>query len=163
MGPTTAAAPDALRGLLAAPSKLRGAITPPPRQQGIEAEARPVSSRFDWERLLKRVFAIDMERCPRCQQGTLRIISALTYQPIIPRLLKGCRARRRAEVRPGRPTAAFPGHPSTSTELTRGKSGHEPARSLHDDTWEDSQEWALTYLSVRLRELNHPLVHRLQF
>jgi hypothetical protein len=72
---------------LAAHSKLRGAITPTPRQQGIEAEARPVSSRFDWARLLKRVFAIDMERCPQCQQGTLRIISAITYQPILRRIL----------------------------------------------------------------------------
>jgi hypothetical protein len=26
----------------------------------------------------KRVFAIDMERCPVCQQGRLRIIAAIT-------------------------------------------------------------------------------------
>ncbi|MDH3600898.1 MAG: transposase, partial [Candidatus Tectomicrobia bacterium] len=65
-------------GCLAAPRKLRGAITPTPRQQGIETPASPVSSRFGWARLLKRVFSIDMERCPRCQSGALRLISAIT-------------------------------------------------------------------------------------
>jgi len=48
----------------------------------------PVSSRWGWARLLKRVFAIDMARCPRCHQGTLRLIAALTYRPIIGRILR---------------------------------------------------------------------------
>jgi hypothetical protein len=74
-------------GCLAAPSKLRGAITPTPRQQGIEAAASPASSRFGWARLLKRVFDIDMERCPRCHQGALRLIAAITEPSVIRRLL----------------------------------------------------------------------------
>ena len=39
-----------------------------------------------WARLLKRVFAIDMERCPVCQQGTLRIIAAITERDVYPLL-----------------------------------------------------------------------------
>ena len=74
-------------GCLAAHSKLRGAITPTPRQQGIEVQASPASSRFGWARLLKRVFTIDMEQCPRCHQGALRIIAVITYRPIIHRIL----------------------------------------------------------------------------
>lgn len=75
-------------GCLAAHSKLRRAITPTPRQQGVEPPASPVSSRWGWARLLKRVFAIDLERCPRCQSGTLRIIPAITSGPVIRRLLR---------------------------------------------------------------------------
>ncbi|HEY7708651.1 MAG TPA: transposase, partial [Candidatus Entotheonella sp.] len=74
-------------GCLAAHRNLRRSITPTPRQQGIEASARPVSSRWGWARLLKRVLAIDLERCPRGQLGSLRIISALTYRPVLFHLL----------------------------------------------------------------------------
>jgi hypothetical protein len=54
-------------GCLAPHRKLRAAITPTPRQQGVPEAASPVSSRWGWARLLKRVFSIDMEHCPRCQ------------------------------------------------------------------------------------------------
>jgi hypothetical protein len=74
-------------GCLAAHSKLRGAITPTPRQQGIETEASPVASRWAWARLLKRVFSLDLERCPRCPSGRLRIIAAITCRPVIRRIL----------------------------------------------------------------------------
>jgi hypothetical protein len=74
-------------GCLAAHSKRRDAITPTPRQQGIESVASPASSRCGWARLLKRVFNIDMERCPRCQSGVLRLIAAITEPPVIRRLL----------------------------------------------------------------------------
>jgi hypothetical protein len=40
-----------------------------------------------WTRLLKRVLALDLERCPRCHSGTLRIIAAITYRPVIRRIL----------------------------------------------------------------------------
>ena len=75
-------------GCLAAHSKLRRAITPTPRQQGIEAPVGPVSSRWAWARLLKRVFTLDMERCPRCQAGILRLIAAITERSIISRILR---------------------------------------------------------------------------
>jgi Putative transposase len=56
-------------GCLAPHSKLRAAIIPTPRQQGVEAPAgataSPHWSRAPW---LQRVFAIDMARCPVCQQ-----------------------------------------------------------------------------------------------
>ena len=75
-------------GCLAAHSNLRRSITPTPRQRGIEPSASPVSSRWGWARLLKRVFALDMEGCPRCHQGALRIIAAILYQPVIRRILR---------------------------------------------------------------------------
>ena len=86
LGPPPRMHPVRYGGGLAAPSKLRGAITPTPRQPGIEKEARPISSRFSWARLLKRVFSIDMERSPRCQSGALRIIAAITSHPVIRRI-----------------------------------------------------------------------------
>jgi hypothetical protein len=43
----------------------------------------PVSSLWEWARLLKRVLAINMERRPRCQQSILRLIAAIAYRPII--------------------------------------------------------------------------------
>jgi hypothetical protein len=74
-------------GGLAAHSNLRGAITPTLRQQGIEVQTSPASSRWGWAGLLKRVFSIDLERCPRCHQGALRIIAAITSGPVIRRIL----------------------------------------------------------------------------
>ena len=51
-------------------SSLRGAIIPTPRQQGMEDEETDTASpRWSWARLLKRVFALDMARCPCCQRG----------------------------------------------------------------------------------------------
>ena len=73
-------------GCLAAHSQLRGVIPPTTRQPGIEAAARPASSRWGWAGLLKRVFAIDMERCPRCPQGASRIIAAITWRRILSHL-----------------------------------------------------------------------------
>ena len=57
--------------------RLRAAIyIPTPRQQGLEAPAdRNPSPNWTWARLLKRVFAIDMARCPgvsRAGCGSLR-------------------------------------------------------------------------------------------
>jgi Putative transposase len=95
-------------GCLAAHSTLRGAITPTPRQQGIETVARPVSSRWGWARLLKRVVAIDLERCPRCQSGALRMIAAITSRPVIRRILRPLKLaadpppRAPARLEPGR-------------------------------------------------------------
>ena len=38
--------------------------------------------------MLKRIFAIEMERCPACQQGTLRIIAVITQGSIIRKILR---------------------------------------------------------------------------
>jgi hypothetical protein len=76
-------------GCLAPHSKRRGAVIPTPRQQGVEEpDARLPSPHWSWARLLKRVFAIDMARCPRCQQGTLRIIAAITEGSVITKILR---------------------------------------------------------------------------
>ena len=74
---------------LAPHSKLRSALTPTPRQQGAEeSQGRRTSSNWSWAQLLKRVFSIDMERCPVCQQGRLRIITAIMEARVIQKILR---------------------------------------------------------------------------
>src|SRR5262245_59935496 len=76
-------------GCLAPHSHLREAIIPTPRQQGMTDEAPDVGSpRWSWARLLKRVFALDMARCPFCQQGTLQIIAVITHGQVIHTILQ---------------------------------------------------------------------------
>ena len=56
------------------------------------AHQRPV--RLSWAKLLKRVFTIDMERCPNCG-GELKIIAAILEQPVFEKILNylGLQAR----------------------------------------------------------------------
>jgi hypothetical protein len=61
--------------------------SPPPRQQGSDPAARPVSSRWGGARLLKRVLAIDLERCPWCPPGAWRSIVAFTWRPVLCHIL----------------------------------------------------------------------------
>ena len=76
-------------GCLAPHSHLRGAIIPTPRQQGVDEEQTETASpRWSWARLLQRVFALDMARCPWCQQGALRIIAAITQGEVIRTILR---------------------------------------------------------------------------
>jgi len=76
-------------GCLAPHSHLRGAIIPTPRQQGVDKEATDTGSLcWRWARLLKRVFALDLARCPWCQEGTLRIIAAITQGEVIRTILR---------------------------------------------------------------------------
>jgi hypothetical protein len=76
-------------GCLAPHSHLRGAILPTPRQQGLDApEAGPPSPRWNWARLLQRVFALDMARCPWCQCGVLRLIAVITQGEVIHKILR---------------------------------------------------------------------------
>ena len=77
-------------GCLAPHRHLRGAIIPTPRQQGIEDEAATDTGAPRWRRarLLKRVFALAMARCPFCQQGSLRIIAAITHGEVIRKVLR---------------------------------------------------------------------------
>ena len=66
-----------------------GPIIPTPRQQGVEEqEDSTTSPRWSWARLLKRVFAVDMARCPWCQRGVLRIIAAITQGEVIRQILR---------------------------------------------------------------------------
>jgi hypothetical protein len=76
-------------GCLAPHSHLRGAIIPTPHQQGLDEEATDTGSpRWSWAQLLKRVFALDMARCPWCQRGRLRIIAAITQGEVIRKILR---------------------------------------------------------------------------
>jgi hypothetical protein len=49
------------------------------------AQARP--HRIGWARLLKRVFDIDMQHCPNCGGGELKIIAAILERPVIEKIL----------------------------------------------------------------------------
>ena len=70
-------------------SKLREATRPTPRQQGKEAdEATPDTPYWHWARLLKRVFNLEMTTCPVCRQGTLRLISVITQESVMTRILR---------------------------------------------------------------------------
>ena len=48
-------------------------------------QARP--HRISWARLLKRVFDIDMQHCPNCGAGELKIIAAILERPVIEKIL----------------------------------------------------------------------------
>jgi hypothetical protein len=49
------------------------------------AQARP--ARISWARLLKRVFDIDMQHCPNCGAGELKIIAAILERQVIEKIL----------------------------------------------------------------------------
>ena len=86
-------------GVLAPNAKLRSLVMP----QGPPAHAEPASEaaaaakceveaveapvpRISWARLLKRVFAIDIQHCPNCG-GELKIIAAILERPAIEKVL----------------------------------------------------------------------------
>ena len=76
-------------GCLAPHSHLRGAIILTPRQQGVDEEKTDTwSSHWSRARLLKRVFALDMARCPWCQRRVLRLIAAITHGEVIQKILQ---------------------------------------------------------------------------
>jgi hypothetical protein len=76
-------------GCLAPHSHLRGVILPTLRQQGLdEPEVGPPSLRWSWVRLLQRVFALDLTRCPFCPRGTLRLIAVMTQAEVIREILR---------------------------------------------------------------------------
>jgi hypothetical protein len=92
-------------GCLAPHSALREAIIPTPRQQGVEEqEASTASPHWSWARLLKRVFALELARCPFCQRGALRIIATITQGEVIRKIL--CHLKRAADPPPIAPPRA---------------------------------------------------------
>ena len=70
--------------------------TAPVECEAICAHHRPV--RLSWAKLLKRVFEIDMERCPNCG-GELKIIAAILEAPVIERILMHLGLQARAPPR----------------------------------------------------------------
>ncbi len=86
-------------GVLAPNAKLRPLVVPqgPEVQEQTtevavadECETETVHSRphrISWARLLKRVFDIDMQHCPNCGAGELKIIAAILERPVIEKIL----------------------------------------------------------------------------
>jgi hypothetical protein len=76
-------------GCLAPHSHLRGSVIPTPRQQGMDGEETPRGTPYwTWARLLKRVFALEMDTCPWCQRGVLRLIAVITQGEVIRKILR---------------------------------------------------------------------------
>jgi len=70
---------------------LRSKIVPAPAERATEtssedANAQGAPARMSWARLLKRVFDIDIKRCPNCG-GALKIIAAIEDPPVIVKIL----------------------------------------------------------------------------
>ena len=87
------------QGVLAPNAKLRPLVVPqgpPARAQAatdaaVEAECevetvQALPHRISWARLLTRVFDIDMQRCPNCGAGELRIIVANLERPVVEKI-----------------------------------------------------------------------------
>ena len=87
-------------GVLAPNAKLRPLVVPqgPPAQAlaatqaaaAAECEVETVPARphrIGWARLLKRVSDIDMQHCPNCGVGELKIIAAILEWPVIEKIL----------------------------------------------------------------------------
>jgi hypothetical protein len=63
----------------AAASRMRGPV------ETVQDRADTASN--CWARLLKRVFDIDMQHCPNCRAGELKIIAAILERPVIEKIL----------------------------------------------------------------------------
>ena len=71
------------------------------------ASAHGAPTRIGWARLLKRVFDIDLEHCPRCG-GEFKVIAAIEEPAVIVRILTHLGLPARAPPRsPARPLALF--------------------------------------------------------
>lgn len=85
--------------MLAPNAKLRALVVPQgpmQKENAIEAAAAGECEaeafqghplRISWARLLKRVFDIDMQHCPSCGGGELKIIAAILERPAIEKIL----------------------------------------------------------------------------
>ncbi len=86
-------------GVLAPNAKLRPMVVPKAPEVALQAteaaatagcEAETVQARphrISWARLLKRVFDIDMQHCPNCGGGELKIIAAILERPVVEKIL----------------------------------------------------------------------------
>ena len=96
--------------MLAPNAGLRAAMVPGPAQNTKEPAdelAHGAPARMGWARLLKRVFDIDLEHCPRCG-GDLKIIAAIEEPAVIVRILTHLGLPARAPPRsPARPLSLF--------------------------------------------------------
>ena len=89
--PTNSTRRERAHVVLAPNAKLRSKIVPAPAEPSsepptAEVPAQKATPRMSWARLLKRVFDIDVERCPNCG-GALKIIAAIEDPPVIVKIL----------------------------------------------------------------------------
>jgi hypothetical protein len=89
-------------GVFAPHAGLRAAITPAGRgarrRDGAE-EAPPAHAPMSWTQRLKRVFAIEIERCVSCG-GRLEVIASIEEPALIERILEHLRQRAQADQAP---------------------------------------------------------------
>ena len=76
---TTSCWPSVASAAGSAPHAVLGACRRPPPTWWITSSRR-------WARLLKRVFDIDMQHCPNCGAGELKIIAAILERPVIEKI-----------------------------------------------------------------------------
>ena len=120
-------------GCLAAHSQLRGALIPTPHQRGVDGnDASTGTPLWNWPRLLKRVFAVDMAMCLWCRGGALSIMATVTHEAVSPRLRRACGGgvlRGRAPRACAIPFASVPPQRSPSTPSRVASSGSYPTPS----------------------------------
>ena len=117
--PHTSLRAGRFHGVLAPNAKLRSKIAPAPAERATapaadHAQGQGETPRMSWARLLKRVFDIDIERCPNCG-GALKIIAcpeprrraAIEDPPVIIKILSHL----------GLPTRAPPRAPARRVDL----------------------------------------------
>ncbi len=81
-----------------------------PRREPEQAKPDPSPAPMTWMQRLKRVFAIDIETCPKCG-GTLRVIACIEDPDVIATILGHIRARDEAEPSQPRAPPLRAGHP----------------------------------------------------
>jgi hypothetical protein len=91
-------------GVFAPQAALRAAITPAGRERGARcpggnAEAPPAHAAMRWAQRLKRVFAIEIERCVSCG-GRLEVIASIEEAALIERILEHLRQRAQEDQAP---------------------------------------------------------------
>jgi hypothetical protein len=86
-------------GVLAPNAKMRAQVVPQGPQEAADAARQADSAELDaqgaparalrmsWARLLKRVFNLDLQHCPHCGAGELKIIAAIVERPAIEKIL----------------------------------------------------------------------------
>ena len=95
-------------GVFAPNGKHRQRIVP--RREPEPAKPDPSPAPMTWMQRLKRVFAIDIETCPKCG-GTLRVIACIEDPDVIATILGHIRARDEAEPSQPRAPPLRAGHP----------------------------------------------------
>ena len=102
-----------LPGVFAPNCKHRQRIVP--RREPEQSEPGQPLAPMAWMQRLKRVFAIDIETCPKCG-GTLRVIACIEDPDVIATILEHIRARDKAEPSQPRAPPLRAEHPDTSSQ-----------------------------------------------